>query len=80
MEGTRVWRRHGYGGDMGMERDKGIEEIGVGKGQSYGRDMSMEGTRVWSGKGTEGIRVWRGQEYGGDTGKEGTNVWKGQGY
>ena len=58
--GTRVWKGQVYGGDMGIERDKGIEEIGVGNGQSYGRDMSMEGTRYGGYTGMEGTRVWRG--------------------
>jgi len=38
MEGTMVWRRYGYGGDMGIEKEKGMES-----------DMGIEGTWVWKG-------------------------------
>ena len=48
IEGIWVWRGqgfrkgHGYGGDMGLEKDKGMEGTWVWKGYGYGEDRGLE--------------------------------------
>jgi len=44
MEGTMVWRGHGFGKGQGYERDMAMEGTWVWKGHGYGRDMDIEGT------------------------------------